>query len=83
MMLTVPFAYMQHQRAQDRYTKVKTELDIKKRDQLVKEFGLFVREEAAVVFLVFANEPYGASKKVGNWPTIRIRPPNIDMITHP
>ena len=66
-----------------RYTKVKAELDLKKRDQLVKEFGLFVRDEAAGIYLVIANEPYGASKKVGKWPTIRIKPQNIDMITHP
>jgi hypothetical protein len=47
-------------------TKAGAELDIKKKDQLVKEFGLWVREEACCVFLVIANEPYGASKKVGN-----------------
>lgn len=62
--------------------KTASELDAKKREQLAREFGKQMRDEAAGVFLVYANEPYGASKKVGQWPTIRLRPLNIDMITH-
>jgi peptide/nickel transport system substrate-binding protein len=64
-----------------KYTQVKTELDPKKRDQLAKDFGLFVKDEATNVFLVFANEPYGVSKKVGQWSSIRMRPQNIELIT--
>ena len=67
----------------DKYNQVKTELDPQKRDQLAKEFGLFVKDEATNIFIAFANEPYGASKKVGQWPTIRMRPSNIDLITPP
>ena len=66
----------------DKYTNLKKELDSKKRDQLSKDLGLFVKDECTNIFLVFANEPYGASKKVGQWPTIRMRPSNIDLITH-
>jgi peptide/nickel transport system substrate-binding protein len=63
--------------------KISREFDDKKRSQLVREFGRYLRDEAVTVFLVNANEPYGASKKVGRWPTLRLRPQNIDLITHP
>jgi ABC-type transport system substrate-binding protein len=63
--------------------KISREFDGKKRSQLVREFGQYLRDEAVAVFLVNANEPYGASKKVGRWPTLRLRPQNIDLITHP
>jgi len=64
------------------YKAIKNEVDPKKRDQLVKDFGLYVKDQATNVFLCFADEPYGASAKVGTWTTIRMRPSNIDMITH-
>lgn len=67
----------------DLFDRISNELDDKKRAQLTEEMGRFAREEATNVFLVFANEPYGASKKVGKWPTIRMRPQNIESITHP
>jgi ABC-type transport system substrate-binding protein len=62
--------------------KTASELDASKREQLTREMGQKMRDEASGVFLVYANEPYGASKKVGQWPTIRLRPQNIDLITH-
>lgn len=65
----------------DKYLSLKKELDPKKREQMVKDFGLTVKDEATNIFLVFANEPYGASKKVGQWPSIRMRPQNIELIT--
>lgn len=64
-----------------KYKAIKSELDIKKRDQLAKDFGLYVKDEATNVFLVSANEAYGASKKVGSWPTISMRAQSIEMIT--
>ncbi|MBI5649320.1 MAG: ABC transporter substrate-binding protein [Chloroflexi bacterium] len=66
-----------------KYTQVKGELDPKKREQLAREFGLFVKDEATNVFLVSANEPYGVSKKVGQWSSIRMRPQNIELIARP
>jgi peptide/nickel transport system substrate-binding protein len=62
--------------------KVNREFDAKKRSQLARELIQDMHDEASGVFLVFANEPYGASKKVGHWPTIRFRANNFDMITH-
>jgi peptide/nickel transport system substrate-binding protein len=57
------------------------EIDADAREQLAMDMAEYVRDEATGVFLVFANEPYGASEQVGNWPTIRTRPQNIDLIT--
>ncbi len=60
-----------------------TELDADKREQLAREFGQLLHDDAAGVFILYANEPYGASDQVGNWPTIRMRPFNIELITRP
>jgi peptide/nickel transport system substrate-binding protein len=62
--------------------KIVSEFDAKKRKQLTREFGQYLRDEASGVFLVNANEPYGASKKIGNWQTVGARPQNIELITH-
>jgi peptide/nickel transport system substrate-binding protein len=59
------------------------EFDADAREQLAMDMAEYVRDQATGVFLVFANEPYGASEQVGNWPTIRTRPQNIDLITRP
>jgi hypothetical protein len=58
-------------------------VDPKKREQMARDFGLMVKDEATNVFLVFANDPYGASKKIGQWSSIRMRPQNIESITRP
>ena len=76
-----PFAVFVTAEYADLFNKSSAEVDPKKRQQLALEYGKLMREQAANIFLVFANEPYGASKKVGAWPTIRVRPQNIDMIT--
>jgi peptide/nickel transport system substrate-binding protein len=57
------------------------ELSPKKREMLIKEIGEYLRDEGANVFLVFANEPWGASKNVGKWPALSVAPVNIDLIT--
>jgi peptide/nickel transport system substrate-binding protein len=67
----------------DMLKELGAEFDPEARDQLALEMGEYVRDQATGVFLVFANEPYGASEQVGNWPTIRTRPQNIDLITRP
>jgi len=59
------------------------EFDVEAREELAWDMGNYVRDNATGVFLVFANEPYGASEQVGEWPTIRTRPQNIDLITRP
>jgi len=62
---------------------ISKELDLKKRSALVREIGDYLRDEAFAVFLVFANEPYGGSKRLGKWPTPTMSnyPINIEYIT--
>ncbi len=60
-----------------------TELDDDKREELAHDFGQLLHDDAAGVFLLYANEPYGASDQVGHWPTIRMRPFNIELIQRP
>lgn len=75
------FAIYSTQAIIDQYNAIRNELDPKKRDELARAFGNTVKDEATNVFLVFANEAYGASNKVGNWPTYRMRAQSIEMIT--
>ncbi len=76
------FASYSSKETVDGLAKLMNELDPKKRDQIALELGQTVRDDASAIFLVFANEPYGASKKVGTWNSMRMRPQNIDTITH-
>jgi peptide/nickel transport system substrate-binding protein len=47
----------------------------------IRDTGVYLREEAAAVYIGFANEPYGASAKVGHWPALNQQGTNIDLIT--
>jgi peptide/nickel transport system substrate-binding protein len=77
------FASYASKETEDRTAKIASELDPKKKDKSMRDFGQYLRDEAVQIFLVYANEPYGASKKVGNWPVLRRNPKNIELITHP
>jgi peptide/nickel transport system substrate-binding protein len=59
------------------------ELDAERREQLALEFGQLLHDDVAGIFIVYANETYGASDQIGEWPTIRMRPFNIELITRP
>jgi peptide/nickel transport system substrate-binding protein len=63
-----------------RITQIENEFDLKKKSVLLRQFGEYLREEAPFVFVASVSEPYGASKKVGQWPTPRIRPQNFEWI---
>jgi peptide/nickel transport system substrate-binding protein len=56
-------------------------LDPSQRATLTHDLGVYLREEASAVFIAFANEPYGASAKVGHWPALSAQGTNIDLIT--
>jgi peptide/nickel transport system substrate-binding protein len=62
---------------------IANELDRGKRSALLKDVGEQLREEAAGVYLVIADEPYGASAKVAEWPTISEYGTNIEQIRRP
>ena len=80
---STPFASFVTKETEAWTEKVTRELDPKKRDKLMKDFGQYLRDEAVQIFLVWANEPYGVSKKVGSWPALGRNPKNIELITHP
>jgi ABC-type transport system substrate-binding protein len=60
---------------------ISEELNPKKREDLTRELGEYLGDEAVNVFLAFANEPWGASQNIGKWPTLSVAPINIDLIT--
>ena len=75
------FACYATEETEAKMLEIDKELDVKKRSVLIKKMGEFLRDEGAAVFLVFANEPYGASKKLAKWPTLSEYATNIDLIS--
>lgn len=61
--------------------RIEQALDSATRSARIRQLGLDLREEAPTVFIAFANEPYGASAKVGHWPALSQQGTNIDLIT--
>lgn len=59
---------------------IENELDSDKRDILIKNMGEIIREEATGVFLLFSNEPYGASSRIKKWPSLSQHVTNMDLI---
>lgn len=58
-------------------------LDPEERSRRITALGQHLRDEAAAIYIGFANEPYGASRKIGNWPALSTSGTNIDLITGP
>jgi peptide/nickel transport system substrate-binding protein len=57
------------------------ETDPGRRSRRIRALGQYLREEAASVFIGFANEPYGISARVGHWPALSQQGTNIDLVT--
>ena len=57
------------------------ETDPARRSARIRALGQYLRDEAASVFIGFANEPYGISERVGNWPALSQQGTNIDLVT--
>jgi peptide/nickel transport system substrate-binding protein len=64
-----------------RVAAIEKELDPKKRGPLLRKMGEFLHDEAACVYVVFADEPYGASKDLAKWPTLSEFATNFDLVT--
>lgn len=56
------------------------EFDIKKRSEIVRKAGVYIHDEAGAVFLVYADEPYAASKRVEEWKTPPMGALNMEYI---
>jgi peptide/nickel transport system substrate-binding protein len=63
-----------------RMAEIDKTLDIKKRAALLRQAGEYLREEAGCVYIAFADEPYGASKRLAKWPTLSEYTTNLDLI---
>lgn len=57
------------------------ELDPERRAQRIRALGQYLRDEAASVFVGFANEPYGISARVADWPALSQQSTNVDLVT--
>ncbi len=75
------FATYQDKSTDAKLAAIRSQFDLSKRSALIKDLGQYLRDQAVYVFIAFANEPYGASNKVGNWPTPSVRPQAIEYIT--
>lgn len=64
-----------------RIADIANELDRDKRSEKIRKMGEYLRDEAGNVFIVYANEPYGASQKLKAWPSISEHVTNLDQIT--
>lgn len=64
----------------DYLDRIGEELDTDQRQELVMELANYLRDIGSIVFIGHIDEPYGASKKVGHWPTINEQTTNLDMI---
>jgi peptide/nickel transport system substrate-binding protein len=72
------------QESLDLANAIKSESNMDTRDQLLKQFGEFLRDEAPEVFVVNGKEIWGVSNKVGEWPGLPAsQPNNFDRVTHP
>ena len=57
------------------------ELDRERRTERIRELGEYLRDEAANVYIGFANEPYGISERVEDWPTLSEQGTNVDLVS--
>jgi peptide/nickel transport system substrate-binding protein len=64
----------------DYLDRIGEELDPGQRQELVMELANYLRDMGSIVFIGHIDEPYGASKKVGHWPTINEQTTNLDLI---
>jgi peptide/nickel transport system substrate-binding protein len=76
----IAFASFVTPKTEEMVSAISSELNLKKRSALVREMGEYLRDEASAVFLAFADEPYGASRKVGKWQTAGF-PVDMEYIT--
>jgi peptide/nickel transport system substrate-binding protein len=56
------------------------ETNAQSRESQFKAIGQHLRDEAAAVFIALANEPYGVSKKVGDWEITTAYVWNFDQV---
>ncbi|MGY6696013.1 MAG: ABC transporter substrate-binding protein [Roseinatronobacter sp.] len=61
------FASYTSEALEAKIAQMANEQDTELREQYLTEIGHYLRDEAAAVFMVLANEPYGVGQRVGDW----------------
>lgn len=61
------FASFTSEELEGMLSSLAAETDPKMRTEDLTKIGQYLRDEAAAVFMVLANEPYGVGKNVGDW----------------
>lgn len=61
------FASFTSQELEEKLAGLGAETDPAKRTERLTDIGQYLRDEAANVFMVLANEPYGVGPRVGDW----------------
>jgi peptide/nickel transport system substrate-binding protein len=75
------FATYANDRTDAAVAAIGRETDPARRAALIRDLGQYLRDEAASVFIGFANEPYGISERVAHWPALSQQGTNIDLVT--
>ena len=63
-----------------RLAEIESALDPAQRRRLIEEMGELIHEQATGLFLLFSNEPYGASARIQHWPSLSQHVTNMDLI---
>ncbi|MCP5146260.1 MAG: ABC transporter substrate-binding protein [Gammaproteobacteria bacterium] len=75
------FATFANDKTDAMISAIGAETDPARRAELIRQLGQYEADEAASVFIGFANEPYGVSPRVGHWPALSQQGTNVEMTT--
>jgi len=75
------FSTFTDERTEAEVEAIGRELDPQRRSQRIRELGQYLRDQAASVFIGYANEPYVISHRVGDWPVLSQQVTNLDLVT--
>jgi peptide/nickel transport system substrate-binding protein len=81
IMSTSVFAGYSDANTDNYINRIGNSLDRDERARIANEMGQYLRDQAAYVYIAFVDEPFGASRKIGHWPTLSEQGTNIDLIT--
>ncbi len=74
------FATFADNNTDDYLDRIGEALEPDRRQELVMELAYYLRDIASTIYIGHIDEPYGASSKVGHWPTINEQTTNLDLI---
>ena len=75
------FATFSNQHTQALLNELDQAVDRHKRQEIITTLGRYLHEQAAAVYIAYANEPFGLSQRIGDWPRISDHLTNFDQIS--